>query len=299
MVGSDATGANMLSRGILAPRDAILDVAEFQRIALLFDHILIWNLERERRNKAEQDLINQEVEFLREMDVVKLCGPSLPIVFRTKEGGRFAFSQNLDFTIPYESLNRHIVLGAHEPMYASNADRVVHQVSSGIIYKDAPVAAHVAPSGLVPSSSGDAKALRVVLDQIPFPAGDMPWQDFVQFRKDPENISSLRALRRWVQSLGDSKESVHVLEDELLYLLDQYRTYMRIQGIKCRNGSLAAVVSALGDAAVRVVTFRFGSAVKSFLDIRSQSIDLELAELSAPGREVSYVARAQALFQGP
>lgn len=286
----------MLSQAILAPRDAILDVAELQRIALLFDHILVWEVDREVRSPSEIDLIRQEMDFLREVDVVKKCGPELPFAFRTKEGGRYSITQDLDVVIPYNILSKHLALIQLAP-HAIGADRVIHQLASAILYKDVPIAAHVPPAGLVPAGNGDLTALQVVLDQIPFPAGDMPWQDFVQFRSDEENKASLRALRLWIRKLGDSKHSRYEIEDELLHLLNHYTTYMRKQGVKYRSGSLSAVVAAVSGAVGQSLMLNFGSALKSIVEIRSHSIELELAELSAPGREVSYIARASELIK--
>lgn len=270
-----------------------MDVAEVQRIALLFDYILVWSVDRQKRSTEDLNRLNQEIDFLREMDVVRTCGPSFPFVARTKEGGRHLFSQDLDVPIPYVLMNRYLTIEDHAPDYASSADRVVHKISHAISYMGAPVAAHVAPSRLVASNGGDIPALRVVLSQIPFPAGDMPWQDFVQFRKEQESIAKLRALRLWIQKLGNSTHSVHEMEEELLHLLEDYNAYMRLQRIKVSRGSLSTVVSSVAEAVGHTMLLNLGGAVKSLLDIRTQSIELKLAEFSAPGREVSYIAHAQ------
>ena len=171
----------------------------------------------------------------------------------------------------------------------TNADRIVRHVASLLQYDGAPIAAHVPPDRVLGASTG-LPALQVTLNHIPLPPANIPWEDLIQFRNETELRQHLSRLRVWVQERALSGAPSTQVEDELVALLHDYRQYMQLQHRKFGEGALSTVVLALADAVEQSLNFKPGTALRTMLDIRARRIALEEAELTAPGREVAYVA---------
>lgn len=182
---------------------------------------------------------------------------------------------------------------AKEYEFEHEADRVVYGIARQLMCDDTPVIAHAKPKNIVSENCDMPVALQVTLKGIPLPAENMPWDDFLQFRSDPENSARLRALRLWLQKRGTTIENEKIMQEELEALLHDYRTYMKIQKIKYGDGLISTLVTTTAEVIAHSASLNFGLALKSILDIRKQNIALTEAELNAPGREVSYIARAQ------
>jgi hypothetical protein len=284
----------MLSRAIMAPRDLILDTVEAQKIALFFDHILVYGLERETFNAEQQAQFDNDLSYLREQGIALKCGLGIPpiISFQNADGESWSpfdeFSKDCDLVFPFQ-------MGtgvAKEAENEAHADRIVRHYSSQIMYNDTPVVAHATPVNLENNEQG-TNSIEFVLKKVPLPPTNLPWEDFVQFRKDEENMAKLRALRIWLQKRSTSEGSARMIQEELEHLLYEYKKYMKIQHKKYSEGVLSTLITSTPEIAGHLITLNFGSALKALFAVRGHSIALTSAELSAPGREVSYIAKAQ------
>lgn len=288
----------MLSRAIMAPRDLLLDTAEAQRMALFFDHILIWPLDRIDLQKEESARINAELEYLRESGVVLKCGFHMPpiISFQSADGQSWSpfdmASENCDIVLPFQ-----LVTGVpKESENEAHADRIVRHISSQLVYNEAPVLAHLKPVHLAQSGLPN-NTVELVLKNVPLPPENMPWEDFVQFRKEEENIAKLRSLRIWLQKQASSKESASAMQEELEALLYEYQKYMEIQHKKYSEGIVSTLIASSCEIIGHLLALNPGSALKALFDVRAHSVALTEAEMSAPGREVSYIASARKLVK--
>ncbi|MEO0559110.1 MAG: hypothetical protein AAF170_13110 [Bacteroidota bacterium] len=124
----------------------------------------------------------------------------------------------------------------------------------------------------------------------------MPWEDLVQFRDDAESRSYLRKIRLWLQERAQVGTLGPIVSEELDDLLSDYRRYMKIQHKKYGNGIVSALILSSGDALANIMNMRPGSALRALIDVRRRKIALDEAELSAPGREIAYLAKAQDAF---
>lgn len=284
----------MLSRAIMAPRDLILDTTEAQRIALFFDHILIYAIQRDKFTKEQLKQFETDFNYLRENDVALRCGLQNPFTFGFE-------NDKGEFWDPFEAINKEcdIVLPFHLGLGISNqveneahADRIVRHFSSQLMYDDSPVVAHANPSHLN-NQTTEKNSIELILNEVPLPPTNLPWQDFIQFRKDEENIAKLRALRLWLNNRAKQNESPTIIRDELQHLLYEYQKYMAIQHKKYSTGVLSTLITSTPEIIGHLMTLNFGSTLNALFSVRGRSIALSEAELSAPGREVSYVANVK------
>jgi hypothetical protein len=289
----------LLSRAIMGSRDLIRDTAEAQRMALLFERIFVWHLDRDEELPTDEiRRTEDEINFLRSAGLAMSFGMQMPtfVTFTQADGTVVdpfaAGNDDCDVLIPYER----VAVTSNPDGLQYHADVVVASLARQLEYHGAPVVAHVSPSRLQSPETVAATALEIAVKGIPLPAEAMPWDDFLQFRADEENVARLRALRLWIQKRATSAESVKIMEDELADALHQYRTYMDIQKIKYGDGVLSTVITAAKDLLVDLTSANFGSGVGKLFEIRKHNLALKEAELKAPGREVAYIARASEFF---
>ena len=292
----------MLSRAIMATRDLIRDRAEAQKLALFFDHILIWPIDRRdlkfnAADKEEYEGLTDEIDYLSENGVVVRCGwegPSFVEIKPAADGNSWnpflaAAPENCDLVLPTQALDG--VPKSNESELGEGSNNILRHFSSQLQYKDAPVTAHVKTCNL-PKNEGPLSTLEVCLKKVPMPPDNIPWEDFLQFRSDDENIQRLRAIRLWMQKQANTTEPASLIQEELESLLYDYKKYMHIQHKKYGEGVVSTVMVASAEALSHALDLKFGSALKTFFDLRVHNITLTEAEMTAPGKEISYIVKA-------
>jgi hypothetical protein len=146
------------------------------------------------------------------------------------------------------------------------------------------------------SGRGLEPAVRVVAELLPAPDGSTAWEAILDFRSDPDARHRLVALRRWMRSLAAENRSAHDIEDELLYLIGEYESSMRLHRLKYKRGVMEMVITTGASIVEDLVRLRFGRAAQAIFSIRRERVHLLEAERTAPGREVSFIVEAAARF---
>ncbi|MDH5571055.1 MAG: hypothetical protein OEY89_04770 [Gammaproteobacteria bacterium] len=283
----------LLSESIIVPRDLFSDIKQVQHLSLLFKQILVWPLDRNEVEKREMERLSSDLEYLASEGIVARCAIEMPISFGTSDGKMVnPMTDNADLILPIPIATN--VPEQLQPM--SHADRIIRHVASQLVINDAPVTAHIPESNLAKSDNYQP-CLEITLKNIPLPPENMPWQDFVQFRKDEENISLLRDLRIWLHKQATTEVHPKLIQEELESLLEKYRKYMALQHKKYGEGFISTVMVGASEAVQNMASLKPTDALKSIFGVRSRNIALAEAELNAPGREISYIAKAQDLVK--
>lgn len=290
----------MLNRAIISSQDSILDTVELQRMSLFFDHILILPIQRKKISSDESKRLYAELDFLREHDVAVKFGIETPF------GGMMGFGledgtiwdpgadliKDSDFKLPWKLF----AATGNIPEGEDHIDRVIHFYAKRLTYNEGPITAHAAPMNLVNKDS-KTNAIEIVLKKVPMPPDNIPWSDFIQFRNDEENKHKLRALRIWLQKQAVNFESPSIIKEELEHLLFEYEKYMQIQHKKFSNGVISSLLCAAPEILANLKTLNFSSVFKSLMSIQGQSLELAEAELTAPGKEVSYISKVKKMIK--
>ena len=274
----------------MAPMDLVINTPEAQRMALFFDYILIWGLSREQFSKEQNEQYSADLSYLREQGVVIKCGLGIPCFNASGYSFSLFEEMNTDCDLLLPSLRDTGV--PKEVENETHADRVVRRLSSQLIYNDHPVVAHANPNNLSINQQ-EYNALEITIKNIPIPPENIPWDDLIQFRREEENVAKLRALRLWLQRRAVSKQTPREIQEELEHLLYEYQKYMELQHKKFSQGVISTLISSAPEIVADIASLNFGNAIKSLFDIKGRHIELSEAELTAPGREVSYIFKAK------
>ncbi|SOC26023.1 hypothetical protein SAMN05428964_10531 [Thalassospira xiamenensis] len=145
-------------------------------------------------------------------------------------------------------------------------------------------------SALGVTSPGE-QVLDVCINKVAMPGPNVPWEAILEIRSDKDVTERARKLRLWSRSLGqegqDFKHAVERLED----LLGDYERYMAYHKQKLQYGALKTCAYWASDVIESAVKLKLTDFLKGFLEIGAAKKDLLIAEMQAPGREVSLISK--------
>jgi hypothetical protein len=148
------------------------------------------------------------------------------------------------------------------------------------------------PSQQITVASRDV--LNIILDQLPAPSEDTPWESILDFRSEMRD--KLWDLRRFVKEVATKRQSIAEVKDDIEYSLHQYEEAMKLHKIKRTNSFIEVFLIAPFEILENLATLKFSQVGKSILSIRKRKIDLIEAEMKLPGHECAYVFKAQEQF---
>lgn len=100
--------------------------------------------------------------------------------------------------------------------------------------------APLAPQG--PSSSNLDTVLVIVLNNLPVPNEQTPWEQVFEYHKDPDSSSKFLALRKWMRDVSKSNLPRHEIDEKLEYLLNEYQQHMKLHKMKTNAITLETLV---------------------------------------------------------
>jgi hypothetical protein len=152
----------------------------------------------------------------------------------------------------------------------------------------------ISSTELRPDSS--SPVLQLVLGTLPIPDASTLWEQIIDFRNDEAARRDCIALRRWMRKVAEANTSPVELREELEFLLNEYRSHMRIHKMKHGTGVAQTILTVGVEALENLAKFKWTAAVKAFFSVRERKAELLAAEHAAPGREVAYIIKVQDRF---
>lgn len=138
--------------------------------------------------------------------------------------------------------------------------------------------------------------LSIVLNSFPSPDDSVPFEEIIQYQKDSSTKKNIRRLRNWMNKAAKGLTSKKELEDEVLTMLDDYETHLKLAKMKYRKGVLEILVTTPLEIAEDLVKFKWSNISKSIFKLKQNKIKLIEEELKAPGREVAHIAHSRSNF---
>jgi hypothetical protein len=167
---------------------------------------------------------------------------------------------------------------------------------------DAVLVCGAAPRFLGPPEPSRSRAigsaLGVVFEAFPVPDDQTPWEQILEFKRDPDTTRQVLALRRWASRVARQLLPAAELHDEIEWLVREYEAHMRLHRLKVTGGVLETVVTSVAEVVENLAKLKLTAAAKGLFSFRQRRIQLLEAERQAPGRELVYLVRARREF-GP
>jgi hypothetical protein len=145
--------------------------------------------------------------------------------------------------------------------------------------------------------SGMSNVVEVVLDKIPLPSDQTPWETILDFREDRKTKELLNGLRVWMVEATKSDGSRKELDQKLEWLLFQQTEHLRIHRLTSRMGVMGSVFVGGMEMMEDAIKLRLGRIAKSLVSVSTRRAELLKSELSSPAKELSYLLAVQKRFK--
>ena len=149
-----------------------------------------------------------------------------------------------------------------------------------------PFVEKLAPASAISKSQ---QVLAVVLKRFPDPRPDLPLEDIVAFKRDAETQYKFAKLWNWMHRVAAGGNGARELEEELDWLLTDYRHHIEQLSERVHTEKLKAWFTVPAEMLENVVKLKFGKIAERLLDLKSARIAAHDEELKAPGNEIAYI----------
>lgn len=140
------------------------------------------------------------------------------------------------------------------------------------------------------------EVLTLVLNRLPEPQPDLPLEDIVAFKRDPETIEKFDRFWRWTRKLAKGGEGIEELEEELDWLLTDYTRQVERASKMARYDRLKVWVTVPAETLENLIKLRFGKIAATLIDLKKASIAAHDDEVKLPGSEIAYLKESIALL---
>lgn len=132
---------------------------------------------------------------------------------------------------------------------------------------------------------------KVLINCFPAIGADVPFEDLLSLRDEPEMVRARSALRSWMRGFDVNELTEAEIRDEILHVKDEYIRYLNSQKIKYELGFVESLVK-LGSGLVEdTLKLNLKSLSETLFSITKENVALSEAELVAPGKELAYLAK--------
>lgn len=148
---------------------------------------------------------------------------------------------------------------------------------------------------------GKHSVLSVVFSQLPtLELERVGINDIIDFLSDEETKKKRRRLFDWQNGIENKIEKgdikLNQVPDRIATLLDDYTTWINASGLSSKI-SVGEVLLTLGESLIEGLTLvGIPKAVKNILQLGKKKVELQKAELEAPGRELAFIAHCKRHF---
>jgi len=131
--------------------------------------------------------------------------------------------------------------------------------------------------------------IRAIVNQIPVPSGIVPLEEILELRQDSEFIEKRNRLWSWIRNFSNEGWTEQEVREEVIFLTAEYKKYMKLHKVKYDLVSVEAFVKLGASIVEDTCKLRFKDLTETLFSIRGENVNLSIAELDAPGRELALI----------
>jgi hypothetical protein len=140
------------------------------------------------------------------------------------------------------------------------------------------------------------EVVRLLLNYIPQPTADTPWEAIIDFRRDESTRLKYLALMNWINELSSSSLTINELNEKMEYLYLDYKRSFERHRLKATTGVLEIITG----AAIGFFTSNVPAALNlasNIVKVGSTVLSLHQEEEKLPGKEIAYIYHANKTFR--
>jgi len=130
-----------------------------------------------------------------------------------------------------------------------------------------------------------SSVIQFLLNDIPEPDINTPWEQIVDFRSDENVKNKYLALINWIKKVSNSSVSLSDIKEEYEYLYDDYIKPLKLHKLKYNNTILELIVTDGAGMLLALQAGEFISSFKNLLQINLSYIKLMEEESKIPAKK--------------
>jgi hypothetical protein len=132
-----------------------------------------------------------------------------------------------------------------------------------------------------------------IIEDIPLPSADNPFEKILEFKQDEESSASLVALRNWISEVSKSNLNTSEIEEKYFYLKNRYDKSLKLHKMKTENNMIETVIIGGAEILENIARLKFSEVAKKVFKHKNDTIELIEKELSTEGNQLSYISKIQ------
>jgi hypothetical protein len=140
------------------------------------------------------------------------------------------------------------------------------------------------------------QVVEIVLESLPMPGIDTPWEQIIDFRRDEYTRLKYLALINWINEISYSPLTKNEIEEKFEYLYYDYKRSFEIHKMKTSLAPLEILI-ACGTALFTGNLSASMHIASSLIKIGSATLNLRSDEGNLPGKEIAYIYQCRETFQ--
>ncbi len=144
--------------------------------------------------------------------------------------------------------------------------------------------------------SKKSDVVQIIINQLPLPDSATPWEQIIDYKNDPSTKNNILALRRWISKISSENLSSAEIDDELQWLMNEFRSHIKLHKMKTNTETLETIVKAPLEIIEDLIKLKISKIPEPFFALKKRQISLMEAELNTPGREIAYLIKTKELF---
>lgn len=300
------------------------DFSTLKQQALLFDQIGIYKLSSFYKNLQESDdlvkkivptlpdragAIIAELEWLQQMDVIFELTMQEELQSQTMErfaqtgGQKFEDAKNLlrkvieiqtlDLKNISDQTSKIKLIKEQQLTILRLMSVVMETTKKATVVTTLPYTEY---SRELPNSNKSDVA-QVVINRLPLPNNETPWEQIIDYRKDSETQKLLSSLRRWISKTAKQNLPPLEIEEEIESLINDFQEHMKLHKMKANTETVEVLVKLLPETIENLIKLRFSKLPEPLFVFKKRQINLMEAELNTPGKEMAYIIKTRDTFQ--
>ena len=146
-------------------------------------------------------------------------------------------------------------------------------------------------------NSSKSNVAQIVINNLPLPNNETPWEQIIDYRNDSETQKHLLSLRRWISRISMQNLSPLEIEEEIESLINDFQEHMKLHKMKANTETVEIIVNSSADVIGNLVTLKFSKILEPLFAIKKRQLSLLEAEMTAPGKEMTYIIKSRETFQ--
>jgi hypothetical protein len=155
-----------------------------------------------------------------------------------------------------------------------------------------------------PMNAGpERNILEMVINELPVPDDLTPWEQIIEFRRDPDSLNKFLKLKNWMNDIAKMQLKPNEVDDKLKSLISDYQAHLNIHKMKTKLDTIKTIILAEAGfitsgwlTGLGALPGLIGMVATPLYTIRQRQISLLEEEQKAPGKEIAYIIKAKDAF---